>query len=670
MRIFQAIVLALLVAVVSALPANTTSLLHNYAVPNRIIDNLTQVPITYGNLTYEGLYTGNTLYFLVNESADTFVTNSSQIYNIIYKYEINRNANVSLYYLGSAMRNYISTSANRVYMCVQSLGLDVNTCSLTNSCYSCLTAPQCSSLLRQTGGPTGPFGLSIMVFENKYNALNSNLSTFYANTNNTYGTAEERGTAIQNSFYNISNITSNLYETGVFPPPAGANYALCGSAGGSGSTGGFSSTGPWYCNAIPFCLPPTYNSSMLSNMTSMINNLKNVLPTTTYVHNLAENASSTTNVYILPMLQKEKNAQLSNILNTTLANYGTIVNKTSILLAQINDAELSNNLASLEHNYTILLTNYQNINLTKYNATLFYQMNKLDSSYAKASSIYENVSSFAKNNTVLLLSAQSGSVGNQKLISLAFEQYVINGELNSKIDNLTQIYTALESVNKQASGYKSPEGLEALARSIDGPFGSSLALAAGLPYSTAVGLMPIFALILSLIIGAILFAIFYVFFRKRETSGRALPIGYLYIGIVVLILYLAITYVYANVANSSAPLSTFENAVHNSKSIAIVLNGTTSNMTATCANKIHSSALAEGKSVSIVYISQDACKTGTTLSSKDSCLNNFVDKNTPIIVLTSSPVSQMKLYSMYGTVLYVSGTDSFMSSCYPEMFIS
>lgn len=205
-----------------------------------------------------------------------------------------------------------------------------------------------------------------------------------------------------------------------------------------------------------------------------------------------------------------------------------------------------------------------------------------------------------------------------------------------------------------------------------------LASALGFSYPAAAASMPLFAVLLSLIIGIIIFGLFYGMYlslekhhriRKNRSTSKAWMTLFLIL-LVIILIYLGVTYYYAYVANSNAPILLFSNALTASNSIGIVLNGstTTPGMTS-CANILYNESLAAGKKPTLVYVSGTSCSIKGASTTSGACLNSLVKSGTPFIMLTNSNVSEIRAYSMYGTALYAQGNSNFMSYCYPSFFL-
>ncbi len=644
---------------------SANALLQGYGVPNSLIASLSPTQITYNNRSYDALYRNTTLYFLVNESQDSFILNASQIYNIIRSEEVKSGNNVSLAYLSTEMHAYLATGAANLTMCVTSVGLNGNTCTLSNSCAACLSSPICNQEMQQTGGPDSPFADAIMQLSSQYDSLVENVSIFYANSNGSISgsTPEARIAKLGSSFANISTITRNIYMNELFPPPAGANFGSCTA-----------SSGPWYCDAVGFCLAPTYNQALLNNLNNSIANLENVLPTDAHIMQIAENASNIEQVYIGPTVEKAKKAELNGILNTTLLGYPSILNNTSALLSHISNSTLSEMLASLKSNYSLITTDYLTLNLTEYNRSIEHQLTTLKSAYQTLNSTYSKILLEAKNNTAILLSAEASGAHSGELATLAFQEAGLNRLAASQISNVTLLQSEMLALSKKAAAYAPGLSLEGFSRGVDGPFAGAIIAAAGIPYYSGIGLIPALSALLSLIISIILLAALYIYTNHgkgamhKGRKGREIP-PIIYAAIGVAIIYILATFALASAANNSAPLTLFSRALHSSSAIGIAINGSSTQQMQQCVSKLSADISSLGKKPVMLSINGEACTENGNIETKDICIGSFAKSSEPVIMLTNANSSYLNLYSMYGTVMYAGGNASFMNSCYPDIFL-
>ncbi len=659
------------------------ALLKSYNVSSSIITSATYVNVSYQNKNYTIVYESATPYFLINTSSSqySFVLNTTSISNIItnetifmLEKQLNFNA------LSRGVSAYMETSASSLADCVIETGTDRGTCTVGNYCESCALVPSCNKVLYATNGPTGVFGEGIMSFQQSYYALESNLSILYqyANQSNlTKINGSELSIDAQKvtaAYDNISKITQTLYENPIFPPLQNSNLGACQDTGGASFN--ISTSGPWYCNSIGYCQFLSYNYTMLGNLNSLVSSINADLPTQQKIYSIAKNITSIQNEFITPVLEKEKSSQFTEIINVTLSSYSSVVNDSTILLTHISNASLSSDLSNIESNYTYLKSNYLSLNITQYASKLSSQLSALKIIYNKLNAEYSSLLQEAKNNTSLLLSAQLSNPSSSSLSTYAFQENKINAELNSKISNTNSISTSLAIINKNISYVNGPDiSLQALSRGIDGPFVSLLSSVADLSYPLTVSSVPLLSSLLSLIIGIIVLLILFLWYRglkaknKIRITHNTINSWHILFAIVIVIIliYMGITYAVASSANESAPLSSFQSALSSSHSLAIVVNNTVNQSFTQCAALINGTAKQDGYASKIYTISNNKCS--NSLMNESDCMNSFARAGVPVIILSYSNTSSIGIYSMYGTALLAKGNNAFMNSCYASLFI-
>ncbi|MEM0201328.1 MAG: hypothetical protein QXD23_02885 [Candidatus Micrarchaeaceae archaeon] len=688
--IYLIVTLFLSLFFISTLLATTTHqrlnfLLSNYNVSAQMINQSTYINTTYGKNNYTIVYEGNTPYFLINTSSSeyTFVLNSSIISSIInnetfalLEKEISFNA------LSQGLTEYMDTSSSSLNDCLIETGLNRGvTCTLSNYCESCSLVPSCNKVLYATNGPSGVFGEGIMSFQQSYYALERNLSTFYFySKNSNISNASESALiidaqAVTSSYDNISKITQNLYQNPIFPPTQNANLAACNGFGSltvNVSTNG----GPWYCNAIGYCQFLSYNYSMLNNLNAMLNSINAQLPTQEKINIIANGIVTTENQFIVPILIKQKKSIYLNELNTTLSLYNTTVNDSTVLLTHIQNVTLSNKLSQLKSSYSNLENNYLILNVSLYSKNLSAELSYVNQLYQSLNKTYSNLLNKAQNNTVLLIGVQLMSPSSDSLSKYAFEENKINSQLSSSISNITSLNNSLTSISKNVSYANGPDiSLQSLSRILDSPFVSFVSSALNLNYSETVLLVPIFSAILSLIIGLIILLILFGYYLKLKSSHKiklnhnTLKAWHMLfiLAIIIILIYVLLTYIIASSANSSASLSSFTSALSSSHSVIIVLNGTQTYQFSQCANQINYTAKEQGLNSKIYTISGTSCSPGLMNSSE--CMNTFARTNVPVISMSLENSSSINIYSMYGTVLSIKGSNSFLNECYGSYFV-
>lgn len=684
-RILGLLVISLLfpaLAAQSGINAHTATLLRTYNITNSTISQISVTNITYSGKTYSELFLNSNPYLLVNTTKSTtysFVIGEPSIAAIITNNTIkSKISTLGLTSIAATMGLFLNSSAPAINDCLVETGLSGGTCTLANGCQSCQFVPACNRVLEGTGGPGDTFGLGIINFSQDYHELSTNSSLFFKSTSNVSVNNFQTDIAnINLAFKNLYNITNNIYQNPIFPPPASINYTSCQTIGVSTLNTSLAGA-PWYCNAVGFCELTTYNYTQLIVIQGMINTLNSNAPTSTYINSVATSINNTVSAIIVPQLNAAKASQLRTALNTTLLNYGTVVNETSALLSHLPNATLSVDLSILEHDYNNLKSNYLGINVTIAASGVSKDLANVTSAYSVQAPLYTKILATAKNNTALLIALQTQS-NNPAVSSIAYNETQINAMISgSAITNTTGTLASLNKISTQA---KSQEGVSAnpsgISRAVDGPFITALAPSLGLSYQAAIASVPALSAVLSLIIGIVVLLIAYLYYhglkskhkvRLNPNTQRAWRTLFLVIGFLVLI-FIGLTYYLAYAANSSSSILSFASTVQSSSKVGIVLNGTATPQMISCANLLYNQSLTYKKNATIAYVSGITCTINGSPYTSSQCLNSFVAKGTPIIVLTNSNAPSIMAYSMYGTALYASGNSTFMAACYPSLFL-
>ncbi|MGC8676161.1 MAG: hypothetical protein ACP5T3_01415 [Candidatus Micrarchaeia archaeon] len=653
------------------------TLLVQYNISPSLIASLKPVYMNFSGTEYVVLYNGTTPYFVVNTSSDSFVLNATSIYDIIRNYTINSAlSQINFSKLGVQMHEYQDSSAGPINDCLQETGLNTGlTCTLSNYCNSCQVVPVCKDVLDNTSGPSGVLGLGIMKFESQYNALNASYSSFYSLLNGINKTnVLERVAGLESAFYNISKVSSALYQNPIFPPEnvTPNMIATCINYPNPANA-------PWYCTALGFCEALTYNGTLLSKMRAEFNAINSSAISNSAVFALAQKTGSIQLGYIYPTLSRQRLALLQRTVNTVLGNYSTVVNGAESLLSHVNNSTVLNDLVLLEKSYASLQSNYLSENISSAVNSTAVLLRNLSSIYGKLNSTYYSILGLASNNTAKLLEAQLTNPQQAGLESLAFAEMGINSKLGS--GNLSSLYalrSSLLNISAMLSHYSTSSiGLAEIARSVDGAFARPLAYGLHLPYSSAIASMPALAALLSIIIG-ILVLLVLVFIRSYLSIKKKLVVNkrtarnwhmLMELVAIIILAYVVATYALAAYANAHAPFSAFASAVKGSKYIIIAVNGTPTLNLYSCASSIGAKASALGKDPVLISISNGVCKVGNSTMSYNSCMNYYAALNTPVMLL-SNGTSGMSLYSFYGTLLSYSGNASVMNACYPALLLN
>ncbi len=666
--------------------AQISSLLSGYSVPVSLSNYLKPVSLTYAGSEYVALYNGSSLDFLVNVTGSTYsiVLNSTSIAGIIRNYTLSSLLNSTNFTaLGKLMQSYRSSSSSVLSDCYYRSGFTSGlSCNATNYCAACETVPICSKIFRNASinvaGPTlygsglGIFGAAIMNFGNQYVWLNNSFNNFYNATKNVdRSNAAAKISALNSAFLNVSNLSTTIGNSTLFLYTGPVDIvSTCSDYSDI-------TAAPWYCAALGFCENPTFNSSQLALVNISLANIDALPTSSSQIAQLAGSISSFENAFVYPVASSQKLAQLKQMLNSTVPGYSALVNGAAVLLSHISDPTLRAELSALESTYSNATTNYFNANLTRLNRTIAAQYSALLANYTALNDTYSAAVSAAADNTARIIEAQLGGTVSAKLGDIALAQFAINDRLAAgELSNLTAVNASLSSIRSQLWQFTAyPVSLGEAVRAMDGGLVRSYGSLLGLDYPSAVRMAPVLgsaaALTTGIAVIAIVFLVHGYLARNRRLAMNPRTAGhwrtlYLLIGGLT-VAYMVFTFFLLSSANASAPYGAFQSAYRASPTLVVAVNGTPTLNEYVCASRISAGAVAQSKRSIIATFSNGVCNTQNTTSTVSSCLGAFAKSNTPVVLLTNSTHSGISLYSLYGTILSVSGNDSVMNSCYAAL---
>lgn len=669
------------------------ALLLGYNVPGSLVNSLLPSNVTYSNLSYVILYNGDNLAFVVNVSstAPVIVTNAALIFNIIKPNVLQDTINNANYAsVMSNLRKYQQSSQASISDCLVETGLDRGiTCTAANLCQACQIVPNCDKVLYNAGGPTGVFATGIAAFGASYTIVNNSFNSIYSLINGLNATnhATSRPIIIT-AFNNVSGITRLIYQNPIFPPTANITnnqFQACSSyvGGGAQSSNVPANNAPWYCNALGYCQFTSYNYTLLNQIQAQLNAINLLAATDPQIMSIATSTSNSELSYIAPVVGAQKSAQLNAILNTTLLNYPTVVSDTQLLLSHVSNATLSSQLSSMQSLYNTMLQNYLTANLTNSTLKILDAMGRLENNYTRLNDSYSVLASKTFNATSLIVKSQLNlRAYNPALPSVAYTQLFYHAAINGQITNTSlvsnQLNTSLLASQNVYSESLPLFSLTELSRAFDAPFVLLVAPMLGLPYSGVLALSPSLSALFALILGILLFVIAYVFHHSLRRSKKLLETTntrkawralFALLGVIVLI-FVGFTYMYATTANGFAPSTSFVSAIHSAGSVAIIINGTSTQGEINCQTQLSSAITAMQKSPVMVSMANNECIIGnSTAKTLGACMNSFAQAGTPMIILTNARVGDLDIYSFYGTIMTVEGNDTFMSACYPQYIL-
>ncbi|MHB1830191.1 MAG: hypothetical protein ACYCO0_02255 [Candidatus Micrarchaeaceae archaeon] len=674
-RIYYVIaLLALFGSANAAGPHTLDQFLSSFNISNSVISSLTYVNITYNNGNYLLAYSSNSPYLLINATSGfTFVLNPTSISSIISATIVKANLKeVNTTYLLKSLQEYNKSSSAPLLDCLQETGLNQPNASCTsqNFCESCRTVPVCAQVLSGVGYGSS-FTIGIGTLQTNYSRLESNISLYLSSVALlNAGSAQGIGN-INKAFANISSITQSLYQNPVFPPPQNANYALCSPSKPATSQ-------PWFCSALGFCQFLTYNYTILGNLQNYLNKIGGLTLSSSQVYAMAQGISTNENNYTAVILASDELKQMNAILNTTLSGYNGIATGSAALLLNINNATLATKLSTVKANYTLLLTSYTTVNMTKLSNTIARQYAALKSVYLQLNASYSSAVSTSRNNTALLLELESeSSVPQQPVVALSIRETQLSSQLSSKPSDINSLSGNLTALNTEIKAVPHNSNFLAdMARAIGAPLASAFAGSGS--FSSGVKEAPLISIIPAIIIAAIILIVFYRLFHHLNRRQRIRMRGHARRNwrilsaavVIVLLIYIIMAYSASVTANGSAPLSAATAAIQASSTVAVAINGTSNPSLVSCENTIASSLANEGKRVIRVTMSGGLCGTVSgAVQTPDQCLAQYASSGVPVIILTNSSFNTLTAYSFYGTILSQSGNQQFTDSCLASLFL-
>ncbi len=653
-----------------------SSLLSYYNVPSSLESSLTPVYLNVSGEQYVVLYNGSKPYFVISQSTNSLVTNTSKIYSIIRNYTISTafsKINFSLLY--SQMQSYQKSGEGALSDCVQFVGMNSGLSCNSTECRSCMAEADCSYALDNAPSPSFFVG-EIIAFENNYTKLNNSYSEFYSSLNGiSEANIQERLPLIDKAFSNISSITRTFYLNRLFYPPSNITSKMLIDCRYNES--------PWYCSYFGECPTPAFNSVTLSSMQNEISFMNSLPLTNSSIMGLANFANSTEMSYVLPKVKSVKEGELENAINTTLANLSSVMAYASNVLKEVNNSTISAELSTIEQDFAQLKENFLTENISQEASNISAMLNSIEKASESANAIYWSVVKLSNNNTVKALEADLANPSSTKLANLTNDQlYLASLVSKGGISNITSIELQLDNISKKLEVYPVKSfGIQDIAKAFGMPFAVALASGLHLPYSLAVLLMPLLGTIPAIIISAVILALL-AFTRSYLAKKHKLIINrrtranwrrFVSVVAILLFFYIIISYVALVYANSSATFASFQSAVEHSSKIVIAVNSSSpSSEELHCLSVLNSSIKNIGKEPEVVYIANQTCKEGNATIPYNSCMSSFASKGIPVIEITQNNKKSagISLYSFYGTVLSYYGPGSLIQSCYPALLVN
>jgi hypothetical protein len=622
-------------------------------------------------------------YIVVNVTGGRYsvLLNSSQIYPVLRPFLL------SIYFpnqsifsnMSGEMKSFISQASPNINDCLIETGLSQYTCTLANQCFSCQTVPNCKKVLSATGGPSYPFGLGIMNFSSSYASFNSSYNTFESALSGVNeSNINSRLASLKGSLSSIISLSASMPHNPIFPLPSNFSSSLfqnCPSY--------VSNQAPWYCTAVGYCKSLSFNNTILSAVSSQLSSLSSLPISNSSVSAESSSSAQLAASFVQPVLNKELQAQFSAFMNYTYPRYNSTVKEASFLASRLSNSSLAFELASLESQFSKARNLSINQNISAANSSISSLISRLNTLDSQLSSLYMPVYNASLQSTLLIAMHELDYQHvPYQLASIAAQMQQINAELSTQVNSttLTKLSSTLDSIKAKAQSFAPAFSMPALVKSIDGGIISSLLSGSSASVSSKLAAAPLYAALISFLIGIVVLLLFYSATYGRLKKRRKLKITHrtkrawklLFLVLLLLVLvYTYATYAYAAGANSFLPLSSFTGAVkaHSIVFVAVNTSSALNTSTVACATALQSTLSSLGKVSRVISISNGTCilSNATETISGTACYNQLMASGTPVVLLGANTT----IYKgMYGNIMYVGSSLSNGASCYISKILS
>ncbi len=654
----------------------------NVYIPNAIINTSTYYPVNYYNSKFLVMQINNN-YILINASSPyQIITNNSIEEPIMRVFLLNAYALNQSLLLG--LKDNISTFVNKasqsVSQCLVQTGLNGSyTCTNANYCYSCQTVNGCSTYLANSN--TQPVIQSAII----------NFSKQYDIYNKSYGNFSKIESKInQTNYYNyINQLTSNassiiqtpaaLQHNALFGTPSGFNMNLFKNCPAFVSL-----NSPWYCQLLSFCNTLTFNNTLANNVQTDISKI-NALPiSTTDINKITYNSTALAASYVDPVYIKQNTALYSKLItNSSMVEYNTAITNATYINSKVYNAQMYQLTSTLQNTFNTIKSKgiYQNI--TSASITLSSLAQKTQIEYKNISLVYIHAYNLSQQASAAVLSKQIDYPSSVQLANLAKNSAQLSAMFNSRI-NYSQIPLIAKNAStilESAATIPSPFSMSNFVKSTDSFFVFPLSAATAQSLPSRMGVAPLYAALLSFIIGIIILALIYqltyVKMLKRhkikisKSVQRAWMKLFVILFIIVLI-YVYLTYMFAVGANNGLPIEGFTSIYNKSTSAYVLLNkNTTINASvSSCINSITAQSKAQNRTITIINETNYECSVSKANTfANPNCISS-IPSSTPIILISENGSNYLEYNGAFGYVLYAGGSVTSGNECYLSKIIN
>ena len=410
------------------------------------------------------------------------------------------------------------------------------------------------------------------------------------------------------------------------------------------------------------------------------------VPTASFMSNAGAYASSTAKAYVAAEAQSKNASAYNAFLSSAYPLYNSTVSEMLSVLSIVHSSNLSASVNALQTGFGRIRSLGYNQSVTSANSVFHTLIENATAALKIANRSYSEDYSLAQSDTRSAIIAQLNyHTSPVKLVQLSSELFQIDSTLNS--GNVNQTYLSSVSLTLQEmrialAAYVTPVTLGSMSKLLDGGFVTSLLSGSGSLPQAKEASAPLYAVIESLIIDALIIALIYYFtyhkFAMKHRIRRSRTVKYAWIALfaaitIIALADLVLTYHSAQAANSYLPFSGFAGRIASSKSVMIALNGTSAysnSSIAACADSTKSVLDSENKSVTVVDITNGTCTANGQISNLGlNCYDHALSSGEPVIVMSSGG-SSLAYKGIYGYSLYVSGLPASGKSCLAASVLS
>ncbi len=668
-------------AAASALTPQLSSFLSTY-VANSALAAATYASEPVGGGTYAvvAMNASSTIVVNTTSSAYSFVFNKTLAAKalspyITAKYYPN---SIALQSLNSTMAKFRNTSQSSLNDCRTETGSALYQCTASTpyvSClqYTCQSVPVCTKVLSNFGSGS-TFGYGLFNFSVQYDDLNTSYGKFFSTlASMSKSNAGASISQLSTISANISALTSFMLHNPVFPPPTNISTSQLSTI----CTQYTSGTGPWYCTAVGFCNPVTFNRTLISSVQSQLSALSALPLSNSSISALAASSVTLANDYYLPVFNRTNLAAFTAFINSATPRYTALVANMTFIVSGYQNSSLSVQLNALKAAYAGIQAAGAQQNVTKANATLAVEMANSIALYNRIAPAYLAAYVMAGNTTALLLSKQLNyKVVQPNVAALALQQAKINTALSGQVNAtaLAALSAQMKNISAQASAVSTPMSAGAAVKSLYGGMLASMLYSPTATMDASLASAPSYSAVITLVIGLIVLVVVYfgTYFRlsrnrKLNLTPRVRRAWLMLFAVIFLIVIVlsAVTYSVAQGANSFLPADGFTNLVAGSQNVYVLVNKSIASNASVqqCIKSIKSISGFTNKSFYTVNFTAGYSCTLNSTTTGQLCINKLLYSGAPVVVMGPGSNGSITYGGLYGYTLFAYGQAAYGPSC-------